>query len=311
MNLRDFLQASARKGWLIEVDKPVSPELELAAVAYALDGRPVRFNHIAGYAGWRAIAGLASSRRHFALALGCEPDQLLFKQADAFDHPRPAPVVDEAPCQEIHHRPGNLNALPILKHLPDDAGPYVTSGVLMTRDPDTGLNASYHRLLRLDDHRFAARLVDEGGSTPQVEITILQCRPQSTLEEAAVSIPPLRREDIVLETHTVVPHGKVEGIRYVIFVTPEGYYTHTGEPGRRRRIIRAIARMNAAWAELPFICVGPGRWGSANPELGVQVGYADIYNARALVELAGFHIGPAPEPSFGTHFFQDLMEARI
>jgi len=164
MNLRDFLQASARKGWLIEVDKPVSPELELAAVAYALDGRPVRFNHIAGYAGWRAIAGLASSRRHFALALGCEPDQLLFKLADAFDHPRPAPVVDEAPCQEIRHRPGNLNALPILKHLPDDAGPYVTSGVLITRDPDTGLNASYHRLLRLDDHRFAARLVEGRGT---------------------------------------------------------------------------------------------------------------------------------------------------
>jgi hypothetical protein len=57
--------------------------------------------------------------------------------------------------------------------------------------------------------------------------------------------------------------------------------------------------------------VGPGRWGSTNSDLGVFVGYSDIHNAGALVELAGKGVGPAPEPSLGTHFFQDLMEAQI
>jgi hypothetical protein len=60
-----------------------------------------------------------------------------------------------------------------------------------------------------------------------------------------------------------------------------------------------------------FICVGPGRWGTVNPDLGVPVGYGDIYNTRALIELAGEGIGSAPEASFGTHFFQDLMESNI
>ena len=60
-----------------------------------------------------------------------------------------------------------------------------------------------------------------------------------------------------------------------------------------------------------FIIVGPGRWGTVNPDLGVRVSYADIYNTKALVELSGEGLDPAPEPSYGTHFFQDLIESRI
>ena len=57
--------------------------------------------------------------------------------------------------------------------------------------------------------------------------------------------------------------------------------------------------------------MGPGRWGSSNSDLGVPIDYGDVYHTRALVELAGQGIGAAPEPSLGTHFFQDMMEAQI
>ena len=164
MDISSFLDAARENGWLVTIDRPVATELELAAVAYALDGRPVLFTNIIGYPGWRVLTGLASHRRHFALSLGCEPDQLLFRMADAFAHPRPAPLAATSPCQEVVQEPGNLSDLPILKYLPDDAGRYITSGVLITRDPDTGLNASYHRLLQLDDHSFAARLVENRGT---------------------------------------------------------------------------------------------------------------------------------------------------
>jgi hypothetical protein len=60
-----------------------------------------------------------------------------------------------------------------------------------------------------------------------------------------------------------------------------------------------------------FICIGPGRWGSANSDLGVPIAYGDIYHTRALVELAGEGYGLPPEPSLGTHFFQDLLESQI
>jgi hypothetical protein len=72
-----------------------------------------------------------------------------------------------------------------------------------------------------------------------------------------------------------------------------------------------ISRLNTALPEKSFICVGPGRWGSLNTDLGVYVCYSDICYSRALVELSGKGVGVAPEPSLGTHFFQDLMEAQI
>ena len=74
---------------------------------------------------------------------------------------------------------------------------------------------------------------------------------------------------------------------------------------------RAIGKLNGALKGSKFILVGPGRWGSTNADLGIPIGYSDIFNSRALVELSGKSIGPAPEPSLGTHFFQDLLEAQI
>jgi hypothetical protein len=79
----------------------------------------------------------------------------------------------------------------------------------------------------------------------------------------------------------------------------------------RLELARAVGKLNSLLKNEPFICVGPGRWGSTNADLGVPIDFGDIYNTRALVELSGHGIGPAPEPSLGTHFFQDLLESQI
>jgi len=120
----------------------------------------------------------------------------------------------------------------------------------------------------------------------------------------------LPKKDLIFSTEFVVPQGMVDGIRYVMFVPPEGYFDLNPTTGRTK-LARAIGRLNAALKGKVFICVGPGRWGSSNSDLGVPIDYGDIYNSRSLVELAGQGIGPAPEPSLGTHFFQDLMESQI
>ena len=57
--------------------------------------------------------------------------------------------------------------------------------------------------------------------------------------------------------------------------------------------------------------MGPGRWGSSNIDLGVNTTYADINHASVLVELAREQAGHVPDLSYGTHFFQDLVEAQI
>jgi len=163
------------------------------------------------------------------------------------------------------------------------------------------------------DVEFTAHLTNLDQVKPDVTITIIQCRPQSHLLDVGnIQIPgDLKPEDVILATRFMVPQGFVTGIRYVLFVPPEGYFSlPTTED--RFELERCIGRINTALASQTFICVGPGRWGTTNPDLGVHINYSDIYNARALVELAGKDVGvAAPEPSLGTHFFQDLLEAQI
>jgi len=193
----------------------------------------------------------------------------------------------------------------------------VTFDGLLRRTPFSGrmrkllaiLEEHYHSPV---DTEFAIEITDPHSNQPEIMITLLQCRPQSQLSsESEVMLPAeLAQEDIIFSTPRMVPRGRVEDIRYVLFVSPEGYFS-LGSNAARIKLERAIGKLNAALHGQVFISVGPGRWGTSTPDLGVHVSYGDIYNTRALVELAGRGIGSEPEPSFGTHFFQDLMEANI
>jgi hypothetical protein len=161
------------------------------------------------------------------------------------------------------------------------------------------------------DTEFTIHISNPDALHPQVDISLLQCRPQSHLQENKAQYPQsLNPADIIFSTQRVVPEGSIEGIRYVIFVPPEDYYA-IDSSHKRAAVRQAICDLNALLSDQTFICLGPGRWGSTNPDLGVPVGYSDIYNTKALVEISGGGTGIAPEPSFGTHFFQDLVEANI
>jgi len=162
------------------------------------------------------------------------------------------------------------------------------------------------------DTEFTVEVLDPNTQTPDIHIALLQCRPQSHIQESRQAKLPreLLEKDIIFSTQRMVPQGMIDGIRYVLFVSPRGYFSLASQ-AERTKLIRAIGRLNAALKGETFIAVGPGRWGTSTPDLGVHVAYGDIYNARSLVELSGESVGTSPEPSFGTHFFQDLMEARI
>lgn len=162
------------------------------------------------------------------------------------------------------------------------------------------------------DMEFTAHLKQGDNSKPQLQITVLQCRPQSQLA-ATEQVPfpaGLKDDRVVFSTRFVVPQGYIEKVDYVVFVPPEGYFA-LPTLNLRIELARAIGKLNAALAGKPFICIGPGRWGSSNSDLGVPISYGDIYHTKSLVELAGPGIGPEPEPSLGTHFFQDLLESQI
>jgi hypothetical protein len=170
------------------------------------------------------------------------------------------------------------------------------------------LEKEYHSPV---DTEFTLAVMDPQALRPEVNICLLQCRPQSHMKESKTQFPiSLNPADVIFLTRRVVPEGFIENINYVLFVPPEVYFALPTQSARAE-LSRMIGMLNAKIGEETFICVGPGRWGTSTPDLGVPIGYGDIYKTRALVEISGTGIGPAPEPSFGTHFFQDLVESGI
>jgi hypothetical protein len=150
------------------------------------------------------------------------------------------------------------------------------------------------------------------GSELDFRIVLLQCRQQSRRqEEEDIDLPEdVDERDILLVSRRMVTSGRIRAIRHVVYVDPEAYQS-LGDPQVKIRMSRIIGRLNTTLPGRTFILVGPGRWGSSNIDLGVPVAYGEIFNARALVEVALPHGDATPEASYGTHFFQDLVESNI
>jgi hypothetical protein len=149
---------------------------------------------------------------------------------------------------------------------------------------------------------------------PRTEYTVhlLQCRPLVSPEwGGSVKIPEgIPEQDVIFEACKLVPQGAVSKVRYVVYVDPEAY-SRVPDYVTKLELARVIGRINKRLEKQRFVLMGPGRWGSSNLDLGVKVTYADIYNAKVLIELPLVREGCTAEASYGTHFFQDLVEAGI
>jgi UbiD family decarboxylase len=163
MDLHEFIEVARNRDYLVVIDREVDPHLEVARAISQVDGSPVLFTRIRG-SRYPVISGVCSDRRYFGLALGVPADQIIFRLAVALGAPQPPPRWETGPCQEVAQSEVNLQALPFLTHYPDDAGAYASAAVVFINDPETGPNASYHRLLRLGKDRVTARIVERRGT---------------------------------------------------------------------------------------------------------------------------------------------------
>jgi len=142
---------------------------------------------------------------------------------------------------------------------------------------------------------------------------LLQCRPQSFAGDAAPAPIPkdVAEQDIIFTANRYVSNGWVPSVTHIVYVDPEKY----GEIESRQDLLavgKAVGRLNKLLPKRQFVLMGPGRWGSrGDVKLGVSVTYADISNTAMLIEIARKKGNYVPDLSFGTHFFQDLVEARI
>ena len=158
MNLRDFLLKLEQENKLIRIKKQVSVKYEIANIMYSLDEKPVIFDNVKGY-DYPIFGGITSDRDVIAQGLGTTKDKLLFKLVEALRNPIEPQLIDKAPCQEVVIKNPDLSKLPLLFHLDGDGGRYASATVSTIKDPDTGRNVSYHRLMEIGKNKFTARLI--------------------------------------------------------------------------------------------------------------------------------------------------------
>jgi hypothetical protein len=161
------------------------------------------------------------------------------------------------------------------------------------------------------DVEFTVNFTDD--LTPK--INVVQCRPLQTKgAEKDVSIPrDIPEEQTFFRTEGNFMGGNIsQPLKWIIWVDP-AEYSHL-PLSEKYEIARLVGRLNKRIADKvdsPTMLLGPGRWGTTTPAMGVPISFSEINNLTALAEVAFTSGNLMPELSFGSHFFQDLVEAEI
>ncbi|MBZ0335555.1 PEP/pyruvate-binding domain-containing protein [Marinobacter sp. AL4B] len=157
------------------------------------------------------------------------------------------------------------------------------------------------------DVEFTLHLNDQG----ETSFNLVQCRPLATIGETGpVQIPDsLPRSRLLFQTRGHFMGGNISlAITRIIRVDASVYANlNTSERYEVARLIGRIMRLSSE----PTMLIGPGRWGTSSPELGVPVRFSDIAGVAALIEVSENAGDMVPDLSYGSHFFQDLVESGI
>jgi len=160
-DLRGYLTYLEGQGQLVRVKDEVDVKYEIAAgmrKTSDIDGPALLFENIRGYRGWRVLGGLFATRKLVALGLGVPQEQMLERYLTLEDERIPPEIVAAGPVKEIRWTGSqiDLTKIPIVTHASKDCGPYVTIGVQVGKDTDSGVrNLSIHRMLLLGKDRLS------------------------------------------------------------------------------------------------------------------------------------------------------------
>jgi hypothetical protein len=152
---------------------------------------------------------------------------------------------------------------------------------------------------------FAADLDAPAGGKPS--FYVLQIKPLlGDLEEYSLNLAEVDSRQLLLYSERAMGNGKIDGLRDLIYVDPERF-----DRAGTVRMTRELERLNSGLREegRNYVLLGPGRWGSRDPWLGIPVNWNHISNAKVIVEaeLPDFKV----DPSLGSHFFHNVTSMNI
>ncbi len=125
-------------------------------------------------------------------------------------------------------------------------------------------------------------------------------------QDSTINLEGIKQEDSIIFSRAALGNGNFAGIRDVVYVRPEVF-----DPAKNKEIALSVDLLNQKFREEEnnYVLIGPGRWGSSDPWLGIPVKWTQISEARVIVEsgLDNYRI----DPSQGTHFFQNLTSFHV
>ena len=152
---------------------------------------------------------------------------------------------------------------------------------------------------------FAVNL-NTPSNAPRI-FNFLQIRPIVDDKEAInINIDNISNEETIISSNSALGNGTINDIHDFIYVKPEAF-----KAAESKNIVLEIEKLNSQFIKdnKSYVLVGPGRWGSSDPWLGIPVKWSQISQARVIVEagLENYRI----DPSQGTHFFQNLTSFKV
>ena len=150
---------------------------------------------------------------------------------------------------------------------------------------------------------FAVNIFKDNDKAP--EFYLLQIKPMVLTTTKKISFEKIKKEEIFSESQITLGNGKSDNIKNLLYLRTNKY-----DPSQSNKIAKEIESFNKKIGKSnPYILAGPGRWGSADPWLGVPINWQQISHAKIIIEIG--HKNFPVDPSFGSHFFQNLTSLHI
>jgi 2,5-furandicarboxylate decarboxylase 1 len=158
-HMQSFLKTLKEEFKVIKIENAISPEFEVSNSLKQYDKDVVIFDNVKG-SSLSVVSGICNTRQKIARSLDTEVEGINQRIMEATENPLTVKkYLKIGECFEISTA-ADLHKLPILTYYPRDGGPYITAGVIIAKDPETGIrNASIHRMLVLGKERLTSRVV--------------------------------------------------------------------------------------------------------------------------------------------------------
>ena len=147
MGFREYLNKIDKEGLLRKVDVEISKKLEISGILKEIEPTPVMFNNVRE-SEFRVVGNVFCTKNVIASYFGVTPADLIPMLSKAITDLSEPDIVSNAPCQEVIESSVDLDKIPILFHCDKDGGNYISSAVVVTRDPDYGQNLDFHRAMQ-------------------------------------------------------------------------------------------------------------------------------------------------------------------